>query len=107
MLAFEAFTSANLTLKRLPNPSCLGALALDSLPQTVDLVLVVVSHDSLMPNLAHDGLGSILTGLTAEVDDLATRYAIILAVVEIIRILFAGWENSMCCSLINYGQTGD
>lgn len=51
---------------------------------------MVVDHDSLVPNVvAHDDLKGILVGLDVDVDDLATRYAVILAVVEVIRI-FAG-----------------
>jgi len=49
-----------------------------------------------VPNLAHDGLESILdflVCLAANVDDLAMKYAVILAMVEVIRI-FAGWEDS-------------
>jgi hypothetical protein len=45
-------------------------------------------------NLVHDGLESVLEGPAAEVDDLATRHADVLAIVELVRI-FAGRECNM------------
>jgi len=47
-----------------------------------------------MINLVPDGRKSILECPVAEVDDIATRYPVILAVVEVVRI-FTGWESSM------------
>jgi len=46
-----------------------------------------------VPNLAHDGLESILVRLAADVDELAMKYAVVLAIVEVVRI-FAGQEDS-------------
>jgi hypothetical protein len=81
-------------LKRLRVGSCLGFLALDGLSQTLKLVLVAVDHDIIVANLVHDGLECVLEGPAAEVDDLATRYFVVLAVVEVVRI-FAGRESNM------------
>ena len=81
-------------LKLLPVGSCLGVLALDDLPQSPKLVLVGVDHEILVANLVHDGVKSILEGPAAEVDDLATRNAAILGLVELVRI-FAGRESNM------------
>ena len=81
-------------LKLLPVGSCLGLLAFNGFPQILKLVLVDVDHEILVGNLVHDGLKSLLEGPAAEVDDLATRYAVVIAVVELVRI-FAGRENNM------------
>jgi hypothetical protein len=81
-------------LKLLPIGSCLGVLALDGLPQTLKLDLVAVDHEILVANLVIDGLESVLKGPAAELDDLATRHAVVLAVVEFVRI-FAGRESNM------------
>ena len=75
-------------LKLLLVGNCLGLL------QTLKFVLVDVDHEILLGNLVHEGLKSLLEGPAAEVDDLATRYAVFLAVVEVVKI-FAGWENNM------------
>src|SRR5712671_90706 len=88
------FRPRQLDPNRLPFGSFLGVLALDSLPQTLKLALVEGDRDILAENLAHDGLESVLECPAAEVDDLVARYAVILAVVEIVRI-FARRKNSM------------
>ena len=64
------------------------------LPKIRKLFLVAVDHGVPVANLLHDGFKSILKGPVAKVDDLATRYSVVLAVVELIGIL-AGWENNM------------
>jgi hypothetical protein len=84
-------------LKHLPVGSCLGVLAFNGLPQTLKPILVVVDHEILVVNLVHDGLESVLEGPPAKVNDLATRYAVVLAVVELVRI-FAGRESNMAGS---------
>ena len=81
-------------LKPLPVGSSLGVLALDDLLRSLKLVLVAVDHEILVANLVHDGLESVLEGRAAEVDDLATRNATILALVELVSI-FAGRESNV------------
>lgn len=83
-----------LDLELLPRVSYRGVLALDGLPQTLKLVFVVVDHDKLAPNLAHDGLEYVLVGLAAQEDNLATRRSVSLAGVELVTT-FARRENSM------------
>jgi hypothetical protein len=77
-------------LKRLPVGSCLGVLALDGLK----LILVAVGHEILVANLVHDDFKSVLEGPATEVDDLATRDVVVLAVIKVVRIS-AGRESSM------------
>ena len=69
----------------MPLGSCLGVLALDVLPKTRKLFLVAVDHGVPVANLVHDGL--------AAEDDLVTRHAVILAVVELVRILAGRGSN--------------
>ena len=70
----------------MPLGSCLGLLALDVLPKTRKLFLVAVDHGVPVANLVHDGLA-------AKEDDLVTMYAVILAVVELVRILAGRGSN--------------
>ena len=59
-----------------------------------ELFLAVVDHGLPVANLVHDGLESVLEGLAAKVDNLATRHAIVLTVVELVGIL-AGRESNV------------
>jgi hypothetical protein len=74
--------------------SYLGVLVLGGRPQSINLVLVVVDHGSLAADPAHDGLESGLVCVATGVGDLETRHAVILAVVEIVR-MFAGQESNV------------
>ncbi len=70
----------------LPRLSPLGVLTLDGLPQTLERPCMVVDHERLAPNLAHDGLEYVLVGFAAKKDDLTTRLPVILAGVEVVTM---------------------
>jgi len=55
---------------------------------------MVVDHERLAPNLAHDGLEYVLVGFAAKKDDLTTRLPVILAGVEVVTMCVRR-ENNM------------
>lgn len=86
-----------LEFNRLPRASYHGILALDGFSQTLKLGFVVVDHEGLVPDLAHDGHEYVLVGLAAKENDLATRGAVSFADVELVTI-FARRENHVASS---------